>query len=462
MLHPKNADIRDRLFNAVNKHTADYCDVRYETEEMNRIMYQGKEVQEAASTFTRGGIVRACYRGGWGYSVFNNLENLDSYVKTACENAKHAAREKTLLAEIPIIDAEYPVTMVNDFRTVSFDEKLKTLTQLNNEVLGFDEKIQSSNTGYSDSFRTVWFASSEGTWFMEERPNLVGFVVAIAGDGSLVQRAMESVRSTNDYSAFLSLKEKVSTVGQRSIDLLKAPSCEGGTFPVILNQRLAAVFIHEAFGHLSEADHLAENKKLMEILKVGRPMGPKNLSVVDDGTWASAAGTHMIDDEGTPTKKNYLIKNGVISGFLHSRETAKQMGMEPTGNARAINMGFHPIVRMRNTYIEGGSDNFDDMIKDIDDGYYACDMFGGMTAIEQFTFSSAYGYRIRNGKLGELVRDIVLTGNVFETLDNIDKIGNDFILTSSGGGCGKGGQAPLPCTFGSPHIRMQNVVTGGK
>ncbi len=455
-------DIRDRLCAAVKKHKADYCDIRYETDRRNRIIYQGREVQEAGSSLIKGGIVRACYRGGWGYSVFNNPDNLSAYVETASGNARFAAREKTLLAEIPIIDAEYPAGMLNDFREISFDEKLKTLTGMNNTILDYDAKIKSSVTGYNDSFRTVYFASSDGSWFMEERPDLTGIVRAIAGDGSIVQPYMESIRSTNDYGAFLSLEEKAEAVSRRSLELLKAPSCRGGKFPVILNQRLAGVFIHEAFGHLSEADHMSENKKLSEILKIGRTLGPSNLTVVDDGTWDSAAGTHKVDDEGTPVGKNYLIRNGLISGFLHSRETAEQLGMKPTGNARAVNMNFQPIVRMRNTYIEAGEDNFEDMVRDIDDGYYACDMFGGMTAIEQFTFSSAYGYRIKNGKIGELVRDIVLSGNVFETLNNIDAIADDFSLISAGGGCGKGGQSPLPCTFGSPHIRIQNVVTGGK
>jgi TldD protein len=157
-----------------------------------------------------------------------------------------------------------------------------------------------------------------------------------------------------------------------------------------------------------------------------------------------------------------LIENGVLAGHLHSLETAAKMGEKPTGNARAIGRGFAPIVRMTNTCIAPGEKSFDELVGGIDRGIYACNMFGGQTMMEMFTFSAAYGYRIENGQLGELVRDVVLTGNVFDTLNNIDGFGDDFALIEAGGGCGKGGQSPLPVTFGSPHLRIRDVVVGGQ
>ena len=102
------------------------------------------------------------------------------------------------------------------------------------------------------------------------------------------------------------------------------------------------------------------------------------------------------------------------------------------------------------------------MIKDIDHGIYACDAFGGQTELEQFTFSAGYAYEIVDGKVGEMLRDVVLTGNIFETLKNIDRIGDDLKIIGSSGGCGKGGQFPLAVTFGSPHIRIQNLTIGGR
>jgi TldD protein len=155
-----------------------------------------------------------------------------------------------------------------------------------------------------------------------------------------------------------------------------------------------------------------------------------------------------------------LIKDGILVGRLHSRETAAKMGEQPTGNARATSYRYPPIVRMTNTFIEGGNTSFEEMISGIDQGVYACDAFGGQTALENFSFSAAYGYMIRDGEIGELVRDVGLSGNLFVTLEHIDAVGNDF-QWAEWGRCGKG-QGGLPVTMGAPHIRIQDVLIGGQ
>ncbi|HEX9217855.1 MAG TPA: TldD/PmbA family protein, partial [Gemmatimonadales bacterium] len=152
---------------------------------------------------------------------------------------------------------------------------------------------------------------------------------------------------------------------------------------------------------------------------------------------------------------------GVLVGRLHSRETAQHMGERPTGNARAISFRHPPIVRMTNTYIANGKGTFDDLIGDIKLGVYACGAFGGQTMLENFSFTAAYGRMIRDGKPAELVKDVVLAGNLFQTLDRIDHIAGDFTWNQMGGGCGKGGQFPLPVTEGAPHVRIEEALIGG-
>jgi TldD protein len=195
---------------------------------------------------------------------------------------------------------------------------------------------------------------------------------------------------------------------------------------------------------------------------LGRRFGQDILNVFDDGSIPGLRGTHKYDDEGTPTRRADLIKNGILVGRLHSRETAAKMGEAPTGNARAITYRHAPIVRMTNTAIENGTTPFEDLIKDIKLGIYACDAYGGNTELESFSFSSGYAYMIRDGQIAEMVKDVILAGNLFTTLLNIDVIGDDFQWLQDAGGCGKGGQAPLPVAFGAPHVRIQNVVIGGK
>ena len=195
-------------------------------------------------------------------------------------------------------------------------------------------------------------------------------------------------------------------------------------------------------------------------MTLGKQFGPPILNIVDGAAVPGLRGSYKYDDEGIPATKTYLIKEGVLVGRLHSRETAAKMGEKPTGNARAITYRYPPIVRMTNTYIEPGKTSFDDMIADIKEGVYVKNWYGGTTSMEMFTFSAGEAYMIRNGKVAEALRPVVLTGNVFTTLHNIDAIGNDLDM-NQGGGCGKAGQSPLPVSNGSPHIRIRQCLVGG-
>ena len=202
---------------------------------------------------------------------------------------------------------------------------------------------------------------------------------------------------------------------------------------------------------------------MKELMVLGKRFGSDILNIIDDGSFPGQLGTHKYDDEGTKTRSNYLIKDGILVGRLHSRETAAKMNEMPTGNARSVGYEFPPIVRMTNTYIDKGNSTFDDMIKDIKLGLYAINSIGGQTSMEMFTFSAACGYMIRDGKVAEMVRDVVLTGNVFDTLMNIDMISDTVVWSPGGpGGCGKGGQAPLRVGLGGPHVRVNNVIVGGR
>jgi len=324
-------------------------------------------------------------------------------------------------------------------------------------------KIQTSISGYADTFKTVWYANSEGTYLLEEKPDVWVFVQAVARDGEIVQRAFKSCGGPKGYQTVEGFEEKSIEAADKAVELLSAPPVQGGTYTVVTDPIMTGVFTHEAFGHLSEADFVHENPQMQEVMVLGKRFGVDDLNILDDGSFIGGLGTHKYDYEGVPTRKNYLIKDGILVGRLHSRETAAKLGEAPTGNARSVHFQHPPIVRMTNTYLDKGNSNFEEMIKDIDLGVYAVNMMGGQTALEMFTFSAAYGYMIRNGRVAELVRDVVLTGNVFETLMKIDKIGDDLNWAPNGpGGCGKGDQHPLRVGIGGPHIRIQNCVVGGQ
>src|SRR5256886_1949228 len=138
------------------------------------------------------------------------------------------------------------------------------------------------------------------------------------------------------------------------------------------------------------------------------------------------------------------------------------MGERPTGNARAISFRHAPIVRMTNTYIAGGRGTFEDLIRDVKLGVYACGAFGGQTMLENFSFTAAYGRMIRDGRVAELVKDVVLAGNLFQTPDRIDHIAADFRWNQMAGGCGKAGQYPPPVTQGAAQGRSEEALVGGE
>ena len=456
--------MQEKIQEAIKSSRADYTEIRLEQKESTTVTYRGKNLETAQATIDVGGIVRCLVKGhGWGVATFNNLDDLKSRVELAYQCAQVAhSKEPIEIATIPAMREHVAVEMQHDFRDISMATKKALTERYNNVLLKYNPKIVDSQTSYRDSYNHFIFANSEGAYIEEERPMVAFFSAAIAREGDNVQQSHESRSNQTGFEYVQDLDELPRTAAQRALDLLNAETVKGGQYPVICNQELAGVFIHEAFGHLSEADFIYENPKAREMMVLGRRFGQDILNVFDDGSIPNQRGTHRFDDEGTPTRRNYLIKNGILVGRLHSRETAAKMGEQPTGNARAINYRFAPIVRMTNTAIEAGTTSFEDMIKDVRLGIYACDAYGGNTMLENFSFSSGYAYMIRDGKIAEMVKDVILAGNLFTTLMNIDAIGNDFKWINTAGGCGKGDQFPLPVSFGSPHIRIQNVVIGGK
>ena len=450
--------MRDEIINSLQGHKADYVEIRLDEAQVTRIIYRGDRLEEVGRTSSLGGNVRALVKGGWGFVSFNNIHKLRDRVKLAVKQAELIGKEDFKLSQTePIIDVA--TTEKSGVTATPLALKKQLLDEYNDIILS-TPKIQTSSIGYYDSQRKITFANSEGTYIEQTKADINLRLTAIASENGQVQQVGISLGSQGDFSAIEGLQGQVKQMAQRAVKLLSAPQAKGGEYTVVLDPVLAGVFVHEAFGHLSEADHIYENKRLQDIMALGRRFGDKHLNIVDGAAVPGLRGSYKYDDEGVPASKTYLIREGILENRLHSRETAAKMSEKPTGNARAISYLFPPIVRMTNTYIEPGTLSFEDIISDIKEGIYARDWYGGTTSLEMFTFSAAEAYMIRNGKIAELLRPVVLSGNVFATLNNIDALGNDLQM-NQGGGCGKGGQSPLPVSNGSPHIRIRSCLIGG-
>jgi TldD protein len=448
------------LADIISKYDAEYIEAHLEESQASHLTYRGKKLESTDKTISVGGNIRALFKGGWGFVSFNDLNDLSAKVKQTVEQARFVAGCDAEVAPFkPIIDRVQGEVKQNPV-DIPLSQKKLILDEYN-EVLWSTPKLQTSIIGYSDGYKKYSYINSFGAYIEQERADVTLRVSAIAAQNGEVQQAGLSLGSKGDFNKIKGLHGQIKEMSQQAVDMLTAPAAKGGEYTVVLDPILAGVFVHEAFGHLSEADHVYENPQLREIMTLGKKFGSPELNIVDGALVPGLRGSYKYDDEGVPSQKTYLVREGILTGRLHSRETAAKMKEPLSGNARAISYRFPPIVRMTNTYIEPGTISFQNMISDIKEGIYVKNWYGGTTSMEMFTFSAGEAYMIRNGKIGETLRPVVLTGNVFSTLLNIDAIGNDLDM-NEGGGCGKAGQSPLPVSNGSPHIRIQHCLIGGK
>ncbi len=457
--------MRDVLESVLSGKKADYIEIRVEESKTDAIEYQGPELERAGGSIRFGGSVRAFVKGGVGFVSFNKLSDLETKVDLAIKQAEligNRTSESTNLSPVKVIKDKVTVEPKENPVEIDLETKIQLFKSYNDIILSYGEPISSSRINYFDRFTTLYYANSEGSYIEQEKLDLGGNITAVAAKNGNTQLSRVGFGSSRDFGEARNLEDRVKLACERATQMLDAPPIKGGEYTVILDPTLAGIFVHEAFGHLSESDFVFENPELQKIMQLETKFGPENLNIYDTGDVQGTRGYLKYDDEGVKTERTDLIKDGNLVGRLHTRETAKKMNENPTGSARAINYNHPPICRMRTTCIAPGDASFDDMIKDIKEGVYAVDAYGGQTNGEMFTFKAGEAYMIRDGEIAEMVRDVNLTGNVFTTLGNIKGIGNDFMIKDSGGGCGKGGQGPLPTSQGAPSLKIQNVIIGGK
>ncbi len=458
------ADVKNLISDLIARYSSrvDYLAIRLENAEGTNILLRGDKVETLSEGLSVGGQVRACYKGGWGFASFNRLSTLKERVEDAIAAARIVGDDETILAPIkPVLDVCYLPLTGTDPRKISLTQKKQLCDRYNEILKSLDSRITTTTVSYGDSTQRVLLATSEGTLIEQSWVDMEMRFSATARNGESVQTGRETTGSRKAYEDLSNLDEQVRSAAQRAVDALCLPPVKGNIYTVVIDPILTGLFVHEAFGHLSEADMAYENPDLLEVMSIGRQFGSEELQIFDGAAPEGHRGSYYYDDEGTPATTTQLIKDGILVGRLHSRETAGKLGETPTGNARCLNYHYPPIVRMTNTWIERGRTPVEDLFNDIGEGVYARNWLGGMTNGEMFTFSAGEAWMIRNGKIAEPVRDVTLSGNVFKTLADIEAIGNDFYWDESGG-CGKAGQSGLPVGCGGPSLRIRNVVVGGE
>jgi TldD protein len=242
---------------------------------------------------------------------------------------------------------------------------------------------------------------------------------------------------------------------------LESVAAPAGEMAVVLGPGWPGVLLHEAVGHGLEGDF---NRKGTSAFsgRLGERVAAPGVTVVDDGSMNQRRGSLTIDDEGTPTRRNVLIEDGILKGYIQDRLNARLMGVEPTGNGRRESFAFAPMPRMTNTFMLGGSDDPAELVERVSDGIYAKSFGGGQVDITsgKFVFSCTEAYRIRGGKIAEPVKGATLIGDGPTVLTRVKGIGNDLALDEGIGVCGKGGQS-VPAGVGQPTLLIEGLTVGG-
>jgi TldD protein len=441
---------------------AEYSDIRYEVKRETVLTFNGRELTQISSNSTDGYVLRALKKGGLSSIAFTREADAEKALRTVEENAlligRHI-REPVRFAPTEVFKNTFQPPLDEDPRRVSMDEKLELTRSYNNLPLGH-EGIVTTVTGYSEVVREKYFLSGEGAEIREDLVTTRLSSSITSKDGNLIQNVRVGLGGSQGFAGLRNQEAEFEKKTSICLGLLKAEPVEGRKVNVILNPSLAGVFTHEAFGHFSEADLIEDSPTLREKMRIGEKFGDEGLSITDDPTLPGQLGFYRYDDEGVPAGPARLMAKGVLAGRLHSRRTAAAFGESLSGHCVAEDYRYAPIIRMANIFIEPGPHALKDLLDKLGDGLYLLDSMGGQTSGENFTFGAQYGYEVKAGRPGKMIRDINISGNLFHTLMNIRAVGNDLVL-SKVGGCGKG-QMNLRSCNGGPHILVHDVVVGGR
>ena len=419
---------------------------------------QDDEVLYNSEASEKGAMIRIFDGKMWYSAETNDIDKIqnkiDELAKLATPNPK--ILENPIVKNFSVNKAEIlKFNGTNSFRNLTKDDREKLVNDYRKKCIDksiTDIKVTYANFFYKNVIKELY--TSKGTEIIQDiQRGCVNMWFQISGKDNITYGGGEQLWGF-DLKSLKGREQEIIEKRDRAVDFARNNvAVEPGEYVCVLSPSVTSVFTHESFGHKSEADFMLNDKTLRDEWTMGKLVANKKVSIVDEGD-SMHHGYCPYDDEGNKKKEVYLIKDGILSGRLHDAKSAAILGEEPTGNARAQDYNCTPLVRMTNTYMLAGPDKPEDIIKGVKDGIYVYDWNYG-TGNSTFTIQPQKCYRIRDGKLCEPLRVNVVTGNVFQTLFDIDAVGNDLQFFS--GTCGKGGQS-LPTATGGPTIRVKKLT----
>ena len=352
----------------------------------------------------------------------------------------------------------------NPLNATSFDTKIKLLQEMDAYARDSDSRVKQVSASLTGSWQAVQIMRADGIRVADIRPLVrINIWVAVEQNGRMESGGAGSGGRVmlDQWLSPESWQSQVDEALRIAVLNLQSVPTPAGEMEVVLGAGWPGVMLHEAVGHGLEGDF---NRKGTSVFsgRVGQQVAAKGVTVIDDGTIADRRGSITVDDEGTPSRRNVLIEDGILKGYMQDRQNARLMGVDATGNGRRESFAHAPMPRMTNTYMENGDADPQEIVASMRKGIYAVNFGGGQVDITsgKFVFSAAEAYLVENGKIGAPVKGATLIGNGPDAMSKITMIGNDTKLDSGIGTCGKAGQS-VPVGVGQPTVKMGGVTVGG-
>ncbi len=397
------------------------------------------------------------------YAYTNDIRR-ESLLKVASELAMAVANKNNKKIIMPFINQKIENIHKIKYIPTSSHKKdaVKFLKEVHNASKKHSDLITETTGTYLSNVQNVLIANTEGVFVEDERVNTRILVKATATKNGDKQNGYEAPGAMVGFELLENINSvKLGTdIAERAIKMVNADFCPSGKMDVVIDNGFGGVIFHEACGHSLEATGVAKGASVF-CDKMGEKIANEKVTAIDDGTMPNKWGSLNVDDEGHKAQKNVLIKDGILNSYMVDKLNGEKMGMAPTGSGRRESYKFAPTSRMTNTYIDNGTDKFEDIIKNTEYGLYAKKMGGGSVqpATGEFNFATLEAYIIRNGEICEPVKGATLIGKGQEVLHNIDMVSDNLKLAE--GMCGSL-SGSVPTSVGQPTIRVKNLTVGGR
>lgn len=456
-------DVMQAAIERMRDQGAHFCDARRQRVAFLRIIVVDGSVR-TLSRDTMGGLcLRVRAGGSWGYASCSTLEKKEvlAAADKAAVNARVGTAKGVRIPERKAVQADFKPNIQKHPDQVPLEEKLSLVVDLD-KAQRSDERIVNSNAMYLEQVKDSLVMDSFGSsikW-QEVRGRLMA--QSVSSDGQRMEAFYKMVDGTGGYGQFQGTD--VGTMGrscaEEAIKMLKAKKCPSGYHTCITDPLISGLLAHEVMGHASEGDEIVKKRSFLSEV-VGKQVASELVTMVDDGTVPGAYGSIPFDDEGTPSSRTTMIDHGVYKGYMHSLETAAEMGVPPTGNGRAESTSRRVFVRMTNTYFEAGDWKLEEMIEGVKFGVLTDRAISGMEDPVGGGFEAQVlrGFLIENGRITDMLKGFAVTGKALEILKTTDAVGKEVSL--DGGTCGKGIEDFVPVSSGGPHCRSKAILGGG-